>query len=197
MSHLSAAQVDHLMRLCGWTDPQQIKTGIAVCFAESGGDTTATNHNKDGSTDYGLWQINSVHKALLASHNWRDPVANTQMAYAVWKAAGGSWTPWSTYTSGAYKAHLGQGKAGGPGGPPALASPLAPLQATASVLAFMGSAHNWLRVVEVIGGGVAVLMGLKLLAESGALPQEVAAPIKAGTDAVTDTAKGAAVAAAL
>ena len=199
MTNLSPAQIDHLMRLVGWTDNQQIRTGIAVAMAESGGNPDATNHNTNGSTDYGLWQINSVHASLLAGKDWRDPVANTQMAYQVWKAAGGSWTPWSTYNSGAYKAHLDQGKAGGPGGPPAVGipNPLSGIDAIGSAFGWLSSAHNWLRIAYVIGGGACVLMGLKMLAESGALPQAVAEPITKAADATTEATKGAATAAVL
>ena len=34
--------------------PDQIATAVAVALAESGGETTATNKNSNGSIDYGL-----------------------------------------------------------------------------------------------------------------------------------------------
>lgn len=76
---------------------------VAVAGAESGWNPTATNLNTDGSTDYGMWQINSVHADLLASGDWRDPFANAAMAHRVWSDAGGSWAPWTTFVSGAYR----------------------------------------------------------------------------------------------
>lgn len=78
---------------------------IAVAMAESGGDTEATHVNTwDGSTDYGLWQINSIHSQLLAGKHWMDPAVNASMAYEIWKGSG--WRAWSTYTNGAYLVHM-------------------------------------------------------------------------------------------
>lgn len=92
----------------------QLDMAVAVAGAESGYNPTATNHNTNGSTDYGLWQINSTHADLLGGHDWRDPATNAWMAYQVWRQAGGSWTPWSTFTSGAYKRFLPGGAAPSP-----------------------------------------------------------------------------------
>lgn len=79
---------------------------VAVAGAESGWNPTATHLNDDGSTDYGTWQINSVHAELLAAGDWRDPYSNALMAHRVWADAGSSWTPWTTFTSGAYLTRL-------------------------------------------------------------------------------------------
>ena len=75
---------------------------VAVAQAESGGNPLATHVNSDGSTDLGLWQINNrAHPDLIASGDWRDPASNARMAYSVWQAAGGSFSPWVTFTTGA------------------------------------------------------------------------------------------------
>ena len=84
-------------------------TAVAVAGAESGYVPTATHVNGDGSTDYGLWQINSVHAALLASGDWRNPLDNARMAYQVWLTAPGggrNWSPWTTYRTGAYQQYM-------------------------------------------------------------------------------------------
>jgi hypothetical protein len=91
---LSTSRIDHLMLRAGFPR-SQLATGEKIVHAESSGRPDATNHNPNGSTDYGLWQINSVHSGLLKSHDWRDPLENTKMAYAVWKDSG--WDAWSTY----------------------------------------------------------------------------------------------------
>lgn len=101
-SQLNIAQ---LMHNAGFPD-SAIPKGVAIVQAESGGNPAATNHNTNGSTDYGLWQINSVHSSLLSHGVWNDPQSNTNMAYQVWKSAGGSWSPWSTYNSGAYQKYM-------------------------------------------------------------------------------------------
>ena len=102
-SKLSAAQIATAMRKAGWPE-SAIPIGVAIAYAESGGDPKAVNHaNRNGSSDYGLFQINTVHKALLKSGNWADPVDNAKMALKVYKDAGNRWTPWSTYNHGSYK----------------------------------------------------------------------------------------------
>jgi len=100
----------------------QLDMAVAIAGAESGYSPTATNHNTNGSTDYGFWQINSVHAALLNDHNWRDPAQNAAMALAVWTAAGGSWNPWSTFISGSYRKYLPAGSTT----PPSAAAPCLP-----------------------------------------------------------------------
>jgi len=68
-----------------------------IANAESGGNTNAVNYNDDGSTDAGLFQINSV--------NWNDcsggnapcgPNTNTGCAIKVWQWGGSTWSLWST-----------------------------------------------------------------------------------------------------
>jgi hypothetical protein len=75
----------------------------AVAMAESSGNSNAINHNSNGSTDYGLWQINSVHSGQFGTpgSRWLDPVYNAQMAHTLWKSQG--FRPWVTYNNGAYK----------------------------------------------------------------------------------------------
>lgn len=86
--------------------PDQIITATAVALAESGGETTATNNNSNGSTDYGLWQINTVHGALLNQGDKFNPLDNAKMALTVYARAGNQWTPWSVYKSGTYRAQI-------------------------------------------------------------------------------------------
>jgi len=90
----------------------QIATAVAVALAESGGDATAVNDdNADGTTDFGLWQINSVHRAELSSGTWQDPNSNARMAYAVWARAGHQWSPWVAWRNGSHLAHMPRGLA--------------------------------------------------------------------------------------
>jgi hypothetical protein len=80
----------------------------AVALAESGGDPNATNHNTDGSTDRGLWQINSVHGA----QSTYDITGNVKAAVSI-SGNGSNWSPWVTYTTGAYRKFLSPGTAAG------------------------------------------------------------------------------------
>ena len=92
-------------RAAGFTG-RQLVVAVAVAGAESGWNPNATHVNADGSVDYGEWQINSVHADLLAAGDWRDPYSNARMARQVWADAGGSWSPWATFTSGAYSTRM-------------------------------------------------------------------------------------------
>ena len=100
---LSVAQIASTMRAAGWPE-DAIPTGIAIVLAESGGNPRAVNTaNRNGSVDYGLFQINTVHGSLLSQGDKFNPVDNARMALKVYKQAGNSWKPWSTFNSGKYK----------------------------------------------------------------------------------------------
>jgi hypothetical protein len=88
----------------GWVGDDLV-LAVAIAGAESGWRPGAVNRNANGSTDHGLWQVNSVHATILASGDWADPYDNAVMARRVWAQAG-SWRPWVAFTSGAYVRHL-------------------------------------------------------------------------------------------
>lgn len=105
-----AAQIAQYAKQAGFP-PNQIATAVAVALGESGGRADAYNgSNSNGTADHGLMQINSVHSGLLKNYNWKDPAQNMQMAYQIWRDAGGSWSPWVAYTNGSYKKFLDTGK---------------------------------------------------------------------------------------
>ena len=83
-----------------------LNIAVAVARAESNWNPKATLLNTNGSVDHGLFQINSVHAAILAEGNWSDPGDNAVMAFKVWTQAGDSWSPWVTYWRGTYKQYL-------------------------------------------------------------------------------------------
>lgn len=87
-----------------------LTTAIAICLAESGGNTTATNHNTNGTTDYGLWQINSVHSQYNPTLLLSNPAYNAQAAWEL-SSHGINWQPWTTFNTGAYKQFLSQATA--------------------------------------------------------------------------------------
>lgn len=84
-----------------------LQTAVAVALAESSG-----NPNANGDTEItaggsvGLWQINLAAHPEFNGENLYDPQTNANAAYAVYQAAGYSFSPWSTYKSGAYEANL-------------------------------------------------------------------------------------------
>lgn len=103
MTSLSPSAIAASARRAGFPE-SEIVTAVAVAYAESNGDPTESGHNTDGSTDYGLWMINSVNASTLRMGNWANPDDNARMAYSLWKQYG--WKPWVAYNSGAYKRQL-------------------------------------------------------------------------------------------
>lgn len=68
----------------------------AIALTESGGNTDATNTNKNGSVDTGLWQINSIHGI---SGNLKDARTNARAAKTVYDKQGfGAWVVFNTNT---------------------------------------------------------------------------------------------------
>ena len=68
-------------------------TAASIAMAESGGNQFAT-----GTVgERGYWQINPVNGALSTY----DPYGNARAA-VIMSADGANWSPWTTYTSGAY-----------------------------------------------------------------------------------------------
>jgi hypothetical protein len=82
-------------------NPAAADIAAAVAMAESGGDSNATNSNTNGSTDRGLWQINSVH----GSQSTFDVTGNVKAAINI-SGNGTNWSPWVTYVSGAFRKFL-------------------------------------------------------------------------------------------
>lgn len=100
MAKMTGSAVYHAAVSAGFS-PSDAVIATQIAWAESGWDPAATHTNSDGSTDYGLMQINSVHADILRTGSWSDPVANMRMARAV-KAQQG-WGAWVGYNSGNYK----------------------------------------------------------------------------------------------
>lgn len=104
-----AGQIAQMARAAGFTG-SDVGMAVAIAMAESGGKASAVNNaNTNGSSDYGLMQINTIHKGLLNNHKWSDPMQNMQMAFKIFSDAGSKWTPWSTFNNGSYKQYADMG----------------------------------------------------------------------------------------
>ena len=81
----------------------------AIAMAESSGDPNAVCHNTNGTEDYGLTQINTVHDKEHGA-GWAQSSLDPNKAFAnaavVYKEAGNSFHPWVTYWKGLYKKYL-------------------------------------------------------------------------------------------
>ncbi|MDO4868058.1 MAG: transglycosylase SLT domain-containing protein [bacterium] len=76
------------------------KVMLAIAQAESGCNPRSDNSelNADGTYDYGLFQINSVHG--YNRNTLANPAKNTEIAFKIWQLQG--YRAWSAYNNGSY-----------------------------------------------------------------------------------------------
>ena len=141
-------------------------TALKVAAAESGLDPKAVNNaNKNGTSDFGLFQINSIHKPTALEKT--DPYANAKRAYSIWKDAGNKWTPWAAFNNGSYKGKDGTGGIPSPG--EALGSAVAggfdPLATTkAAIQSFLDKVEEFLNLwYMILIGLILIIIGLVIL----------------------------------
>jgi hypothetical protein len=173
---------------------RELVTAVAVAWAESGFNERAVNRgNRDGSTDYGAWQINSVHAAILAGGDPLVLADNARMARAVWAKQG--WTAWSVYkpsdpigyaryqaalppalayvtaaigpaagAAGAAGAAAGEVRGAAGAGADALSVAAEIAKEPLAVLRWLQQPGNWIRISKVAIGGALVVAGVVLVA---------------------------------
>jgi hypothetical protein len=207
MTTLTPAQIAGYARQAGFSGPALV-TAVAVALAESGGRTDATNVNRNGSTDRGVWQLNDKAHPWVTSINWQDPAANAAGAYRIYREAGGTFRPWVTFTNGSagrfqLQATQAAGAPADPGsadnagfldhipllGDAADAAGAARdgVRLAATGAAWVSNPHNWLRVVYVVTGGALIIAGVQLTV-SGRV-SKVVAPISSTVKAVATKGK--------
>lgn len=114
---LSYAQLEGLWIQAGGS-AATAPVAAAIALAESGGNPNSYNGNTGtGDNSYGLWQINMIGSmgparlkefGLTSDTQLFDPLTNAKAAVIV--ANGGSnFSPWTTYTHGAYEKYLQNG----------------------------------------------------------------------------------------
>jgi lysozyme-like protein len=109
---LTAAQIASYASSAGFSGPD-LQVAVAVALAESSGNPGAVGDltiTPGGSV--GLWQINLKYHPEFAGQDLTDPQTNANAAYSIYQAAGNSFSPWSTYNSGAYSAYIVQAQQG-------------------------------------------------------------------------------------
>lgn len=107
--NLSISQLVALAQAAGFSGPDLL-TAVAVALAESGGNPQAYNPESaagapQGQGSFGLWQIYLKAHPQFSGANLFDPGTNAAAAYSIYSSAGG-FSPWSTFTSGAYQGNL-------------------------------------------------------------------------------------------
>lgn len=123
--HYSAVQIAQVAQQGGFSG-NDWTVSVAIAEAESSGWTRATLVDSDCSVDRGLWQINSYWHGEVSDSCAFAPSCAAQATHTIW--ANGGWSQWTTYTNGAYLAHMsdaqaavdqvsgGSGSGGGGGG---------------------------------------------------------------------------------
>jgi hypothetical protein len=106
MGELSASQLKSLAANAGFSG-SDLDTAAAIALAESSGNPNAYGDPSAGGS-YGLWQINAKYHPEFGPDftTLYDPQTNANAAYQVYKTAGYSFTPWSTFNSGAFISYL-------------------------------------------------------------------------------------------
>jgi LysM repeat protein len=89
---LGCTGLEELWEQAGGSSGQAI-TAASIAMAESSGQQFATG----AAGERGYWQINPDHGSLSTY----DPLGNAKAAVAI-SDDGTNWTPWTTFTSGAY-----------------------------------------------------------------------------------------------
>jgi hypothetical protein len=197
---MSQSEIYTLAKSVGLND-SRAKVAAAVAMAESSGNPNA--HNAVPPDDsYGLWQINMLGRMgperrrqfkLSANSDLYNPAANARAMKSI-SSNGGNFSPWSTYTNGAYRKFLdnavtddlgyldsiaqwtknllGQGKdavSSVPGAAEAAAvatgvNTLGSVVGKSAV--WVSNSENWLRVAYVGGGAAIVIAGLVMIVQS-------------------------------
>ena len=89
---LGCPELQELWEEAGGSGAQAL-TAASIAMAESSGQQYATG----AAGERGYWQINPDHGSLSTY----DPLSNAKAAVII-SGDGTNWTPWTTYTSGAY-----------------------------------------------------------------------------------------------
>lgn len=78
---------------------------VAIAYAESSGDPNAIGDLNLGRS-IGLWQVNLAAHPEYSEEELLDPQTNANAAFAIYQAAGDSFTPWTTFNTGKYSENL-------------------------------------------------------------------------------------------
>jgi hypothetical protein len=109
--NLTAQQIASYASAAGFAG-QDLVTAVAIALAESVPSGNPNSHGDtglgSGTGSFGLWQIYSDAHPEYGPDFTRlyDPQTNADAAFAIYQAAGNSFRPWSTFTSGKYTAYV-------------------------------------------------------------------------------------------
>jgi len=106
MTQLSHEQLTSYAQQAGFSGVG-LQTIVAIAMAESGGNTQAQNcNNPNGTCDRGVLQINNHFHSEVTDACAYDPACSFKAAFKI-SNSGINFSPWTTFTSGAYGKFLG------------------------------------------------------------------------------------------
>lgn len=113
---LNAAQIAVYAAAAGFRGADLV-IAVAIALAESSGNPRAYNPEvaagtPEGQGSKGLWQIYTKVHPEFAGWDLYDPQQNAHAAYSVYRAAGFSFRPWSTFKFGNYLARMNDAQQG-------------------------------------------------------------------------------------
>lgn len=103
-STVGSATIAYYAQTAGFSS-NDLPISVAIALAESSGNPGAIN-KAEGS--YGLWQIHLIAHPEFQGWNLLDAQTNANAAYNVYTAAGQTFNPWTTFTSGKYQSFMEQ-----------------------------------------------------------------------------------------
>lgn len=109
LTQYSIADLIPLAQSVGFSGDALIKA-VSIAMAESSGDPNAHGDTTlgSGTGSFGLWQIYSDAHPEFGPDFTKlyDPQVNANAAYQIYRAAGYSFSPWTTFKNGAYLAFV-------------------------------------------------------------------------------------------
>ena len=112
MGNLSPSEIAGYAQGAGFSGSDLVMA-VSVALAESSGNPGAvgdTAITPGGSI--GLWQINLRWHPEFNGQDLTDPQTNANAAYSIYRAAGNSFSPWSTYGNGMASSQFSRASAG-------------------------------------------------------------------------------------
>ena len=193
------AGINPFSQWTGWRDDRpssdanqrhsELAVAIAVCLAESGGNTAALGPVlPDGRRAHGLWQIlaNPIDEGLL------DPETNGKQAHAIYVSNGNRFSGrWSAFDSGAYRVFLPRAEAAvrqthrdrpgvtRPSAYPGFEAVKDIGSAIVFVVKFLATG-GLIRIGEAFAGAALVLVGIAIVVLNTKPGAEVADKVRAG-----------------
>jgi hypothetical protein len=184
---LTDAQIAGAATSAGFSGAALAKA-VAIALAESGGNPNAHNAVPPDNS-YGLWQINMLGSmgparrkqfGLTSNDQLFNPATNAKAAYAI-ANNGKSFTPWSTYTSGAYLRYMSRANKAA-GNPDTSGTTTGTQTGLTDVLSWPGdivafftlltNPITWKRLGMIVGGGILVMVALGEISGLGSKVQQ-------------------------